>query len=268
MLGSLICGIARSSTTFIIGRAIAGVGGAGITTGALTITNTIAPPQRAPVLVGYVMAFSHLGIVMGPVVGGLFSEYVTWRWCFLVNLPIGIFIVMPAFVVVGIPEQAEKAKPFQVLRTLHKQLDLVGFFLFTPFTVLLLMALQYGASGEYDWSSRVVIGLCCGSGASFLAWAAWTRHIGREAIIPMYILKHRVVWSSILTQTILMTCIYVVTIYLSMYFQAIQDFSPMRSGAYLLAGILTQLLFTTAAAKIRKLIHIPALFSMTTLLTT
>ena len=99
------------------------------------------------------------------------------------------------------------------------------------------MALQYGASGEYDWSSRVVIGLCCGSGASFLAWAAWTRHIGREAIIPMYILKHRVVWSSILTQTILMTCIYVVTIYLSMYFQAIQDFSPMRSGAYLLAGM-------------------------------
>jgi len=42
---------------------------------------------------------------MGPVVGGLFSEYVTWRWCFLINLTIGAFTVLPAFIVVGIPEQ-------------------------------------------------------------------------------------------------------------------------------------------------------------------
>ena len=48
---------------------------------------------------------SHLGIVMGPVIGGLFSEYVTWRWCFLINLTIGAFTVLPAFIVVGIPEQ-------------------------------------------------------------------------------------------------------------------------------------------------------------------
>jgi len=259
MIGSLLCGIARSSPMLIVGRAVAGVGGAGITTGALTITNTIAPPQRAPVLVGYVMAFSHLGIVMGPVVGGLFSEYVTWRWCFLINLPIGAFIVLPAFIFVGIPEQAEKAAPLKVFRTLHKQLDLVGFALFTPFTIQLLLALQYGASGEHPWGSAIVIGLFCGSGVAFILWAVWTRHAGREAIIPMYILQHRVVWSAILTQCILMTAIYVVTIYLSMYFQAIQNFSPMRSGSYLLASILSQLLFTGLAAKLRELMSIPSI---------
>lgn len=237
----------------IVGRAVAGVGGAGITTGALTITNTIARPQRASVLVGYVMAFSHLGIVMGPVIGGLFSEYVTWRWCFFINLPLGGFIVLPALVVVGIPEQVEKAPPLKVLRTLHKQLDLVGFALFTPFTIQLLLALQYGASGEDPWNSSIVIGLFSGSGVAFILWAVWTRFMGREAIIPMYILKPRVVWSSILTQCILMTCVYVVTIYLSMYFQAIHNFSPMRSGAFLLASILSQLLCTGLAARVRKL---------------
>lgn len=250
-IGSLICGAAASSAMFIVGRAVAGLGGAGITTGALTIVATIAPTQRANELVGFVMAFSHLGIVMGPIVGGLFSEYVTWRWCFYINLPIGL-VIIPALYVIRIPEQVEKEPWMYVMKTIHRQLDLVGFAMFMPFTVQLLLALQFGSNGQHAWNSAVIIALFCSSGVFLVAWAIWTSYRGRDAIIPMYILKPRVVWASTVTQCLLMTAVYVVTIYLSMYFQAILGATPMSAGLDLLAGILSQLFFTICSGRLGK----------------
>ncbi|KAM7221841.1 Major facilitator superfamily domain containing protein [Rhypophila decipiens] len=248
MLGSVLCATAISSKMFIIGRAVAGLGGAGITTGALTITSTIASPQRANELVGIVMAFSHLGMVMGPIVGGIFSQYVTWRWCFMINIPLGALII-PVLLLISIPEQVEKAPPLQVFKKLHQQLDLVGFALFTPATVQLLLALQYGASGEHAWNSAVVIGLFCGSGGSLIAWAIWTHIRGKDAIIPMYILKPRVVWAAVLTQCLIMSSIYMTTIFLSIYFQAVLNASPIESGLDLLAGVVSQLFFTIVTGR-------------------
>ncbi|KAM7186797.1 MFS general substrate transporter [Naviculisporaceae sp. PSN 640] len=249
MIGSLLCGAAVSSDMLILGRGIAGLGGAGVTTGALTIIATIAPPQRANEHVSVVMSFSHLGIVMGPIVGGLFSEYVTWRWCFYVNLPVGA-LVLPMLLLVKIPEQMEKESPLAVLKTFHQQVDLVGFALFTPFTIQLLLALQYAGSGEYAWTSPLVITLFCASGVFLIAWAIWSHFIGRSAIIPLYILKPRVVWTSVITQCLLMTAVYVITIFLSMYFQAIKDFPPFKTGLNMLAGVLSQLFLTITASRI------------------
>lgn len=98
-LGSLIAAVAVSSNMFIVGRAVAGCGGAGIYNGALTIISTLSPLSTRPgnslttisqlqttytsltALLGIAMGFSSIGIAVGPIVGGALTEHVTWRWC-------------------------------------------------------------------------------------------------------------------------------------------------------------------------------------------
>lgn len=66
---------------FIVGRAIAGAGSSGISNGALTIISAVLPPRAQAKFMGFNMGLGQLGLALGPIVGGLFTEYVSWRWC-------------------------------------------------------------------------------------------------------------------------------------------------------------------------------------------
>lgn len=79
-VGSLICGVAQNSTTLIVGRAIAGVGAAGISSGVYIIIAFSAPPQRRPAFTGLIGATFALASVVGPLLGGVFTSHVSWRW--------------------------------------------------------------------------------------------------------------------------------------------------------------------------------------------
>ena len=80
-IGSLVCGVAQNSTTLIVGRAIAGVGGAGIASGAYTIIAFSAPPRQRPAFTGILGASYGVASVIGPLLGGVFTDKLTWRWC-------------------------------------------------------------------------------------------------------------------------------------------------------------------------------------------
>lgn len=80
-VGSALCGAAQSSAMFIVGRTIAGIGCSGISTGALTIIAALLPGKAQAQVLGVAQGLGQVGLAIGPIVGGAFTEYVSWRWC-------------------------------------------------------------------------------------------------------------------------------------------------------------------------------------------
>ncbi|EFE44107.1 hypothetical protein TRV_01125 [Trichophyton verrucosum HKI 0517] len=218
-IGSILCGAAISSNMLIVGRAIAGFGASGIINGAITIISSCVPLEKRPM--------NQLGLVAGPLVGGAFTSYTTWRWSFFL-----LFL--------SIPEQTRKPNVFVVLSKLHHHLDLVGFILFAPAILQLLLAFQYGAN-QYPWNSPRVIGLFCGFAANFALWLFWNRYKGDDALLPHSMLRLKPVWTSAFYQAFMISAVYGASFFLPIYFQAINNATPVLSGVYLLPTILPQL---------------------------
>ncbi|KAK8024998.1 Efflux pump [Apiospora arundinis] len=244
-LGSILCGSAVSSPMFIVGRFVAGFGAAGISTGSITIVSCCAPLEKRPALIGLTMGFNLLGLVVGPLVGGAFTSYTTWRWCFYINLPAGGLAAL-AILLLNIPEEEVKPSARSLLPRLHHHLDLIGFVLFAPAVLMLLLGLQFGGQA-YPWKSSQVIGLFCGAGATAIVWFFWNRHRGDDAMMPHSMIRRRDVLCSGIYVALLMSAVFGAVYYLPLYFQAVNGASAMLSAVYLLPMILAQLFVAGAA---------------------
>jgi MFS family permease len=241
-LGSLLCGVANSSDMLIVGRAVAGMGTAGLSNGALTIIAAVVPLQKRPMYLGFMMSTAQIGIILGPLVGGLLTQYATWRWCFYINLPPGAIVAVLLFLI-RIPDLKAKDDGIKatVASTANK-LDLLGFVFFAPSAIQFLLALEWGGS-RYPWNDAKVIGLFCGAAGTFVIFLVLEYRKGDEAMIPFPMLRQRIIACSCLAMLFFGGSMYVLTFYLPIYFQAVRDATPTMSGVYLLPSVLTQILF-------------------------
>ena len=180
--------------------------------------------------------------------------YSTWRWCFYINLPVGGLVAL-LLIVIKIPDQIEKLPALKVLPDLHHHLDLIGFALFAPAVIQLLLAVQYGEN-KFPWNSSTIIGLFCGSGVTFMVWSVWNWRLGDLALIPVSMVIKRPVWTSSLTQAFSMTVIFIATYFLPLYFQTVQNASPLSSGVKLLPSIVSQLIFAILAGAMGSIIFL------------
>lgn len=171
---------------------------------------------------------------------------------FYINLPIGA-IAGALLASLRCPEQMVKA-PFSLalVRRVIPQFDIIGFALFAPAAIQLLLALQFGSGETYAWNSSVIIGLFVGSGVAAILFLYWEWRVGDVAIIPFSMIKNRVVWASSLQFITLFSAIFVGTQYLPIYFQAVKGVGPVLSGVYLLPSILSQILFILVAGSLSK----------------
>lgn len=158
-----------------------------------------------------------------------------------------------AIALLRVPEQTPKAPVTTVLRSVHHHLDLVGFLLFAPAVLQLLLALQYGGN-QYPWNSSRVIGLFCGAGATFIVWYIWNLRKGDDAMLPHSLISRTEVWSSGLYQAFLISAVYGAIYFLPLYFQAINDAKPIQSGVYLLPMILPQLFMAASSGVLSTLL--------------
>ena len=242
-IGSAICGAAPNSTVFIVGRAIAGMGGSGAFSGAIVIIIYTVPLHKRPVYQGMIGSIFGIASVAGPLLGGLFTSKVTWRWCFYINLPIGGVSMVILFFILELPPPKNKGTP---LKQQFLQLDPIGTALFLPGIVCILLALQWGGS-TYNWSNARIIVLIILFAlliTGFILVQLWKKEMGT---VPPRIASQRSVaagmWVTFCTGGSFMTIVYFIPI----WFQAIKDVSAVQSGIMNLPLILSLVVASVSA---------------------
>ena len=242
-LGSLICGIAQNSPMFIVGRAIAGLGSAGIFSGSILLTLHIIPLRKRPLYQSFLGVVMLVSSVVGPVIGGAFTTHLTWRWCFYINLPIGGTTLMLAFWLLPAEnnktEQEIEAGKLSTRQKLER-LDPIGTVCFLPGIVCLLLALQLGGS-TYAWSDVRIIVLWVMFGLLMLAFAGVQVWKQENATLPPRILRYRSVTASTWFAFCISGSMMMMVYFLPVWFQAIEGVSAIESGIRVLPLILALL---------------------------
>ncbi|TGJ87914.1 hypothetical protein E0Z10_g800 [Xylaria hypoxylon] len=231
-IGSALCGAAPNSFAFIFGRAIQGVGSAGIFAGAIVVIVYAVPLHRRPFWQGMAGAVFGVSSILGPLVGGAFTSNanLTWRWCFYINLPFGGVALAIILFLLRIPDREETKIPTKAKLS---QLDAPGTLALLPAVVSILLALEWGGL-TYAWNDRRIIALLTLGiflGIIFILVQAF---MPKTATIPPRIFKQRSILAGFFSTIVLGSQLMIFVYFLPIWFQAIQGVSAVNSGIRLL----------------------------------
>ncbi|KAI1823150.1 major facilitator superfamily domain-containing protein [Xylaria intraflava] len=234
-VGSALCGAAPNSVALIVGRAIQGVGSAGMLGGGSVVIIYAVPLAKRPLVQGLLGAIFGVSSILGPLVGGAFTSNVTWRWCFYINLPLGGVALVTILLLVRIPDRKETKLPTMAKLS---QLDAAGTTALIPAIVSLLLALQWGGL-TYAWNDRRIIALLTLSGVLGIAFILVQAFMPATATVPPRVFKQRSILAAFWMTIVIGAQQTLILYFLPIWLQAIMGVSPVNSGIRLLPTTLS-----------------------------
>jgi len=237
IVGSFFCGLSENMTTLIIFRAVQGIGGGGLAVTATALIGEVIPLRERGKYQGALGAVFGVTTVLGPLLGGLFTDHLSWRWAFYVNVPIAIIVIIMA--ARTIPGKRGSVRP---------QIDYLGVLFVSLGATGLILATSWGGT-EYPWGSATIIGLFAAS-LMALAIFVWVETRAAEPILPMRLFRGRVfTTASILSFVVGFAMMGSIT-FLPTFLQFVSGASATSSGVRLLPLVIGLLLTAVASGTV------------------
>jgi EmrB/QacA subfamily drug resistance transporter len=231
--GSMLCGIAQNIVQLSLFRAIQGIGGGALVPIAFTIMFDLFPPEKRGKMGGFFGAVFGLSSIFGPLLGAYITDYFDWRWVFYINIPIGLLSFF--FVAFFYRESSMHAK---------QKIDWWGVVTLVPAIVCLMFALELGGN-QYEWDSRVIIGLFSAFAVLFLLFL-YVETKAKEPIVSYHMFRKRLFAASNLVGFFSGATYIVATVYIPIFIQGVIGGSATNSGLVLLPMMLA----TTVSAQL------------------
>ncbi|EPE37172.1 MFS general substrate transporter [Glarea lozoyensis ATCC 20868] len=228
--GSAICASAPASNILIFGRALLGVGAAGLLQGALAIISYSVPLEKVPVYQGVVTGAIGISVSVGPVIGGALTH----------NVPAGGLVILIVLLFVPLSRSSDEANKQLPMKEKLRRMDLIGTIVFLGSICCLLLGLVWGGH-TYPWQDSRIIGLFVGSGLLAILFCYWLWMQGEMALIPLRILRKRSIAMGAVTLFAINITLNIYGYYLPLFFQAAQGVGVTESGIRQMALVLPEI---------------------------
>ncbi|MGV4987996.1 DHA2 family efflux MFS transporter permease subunit [Streptomyces sp. NRAIS4] len=237
LVGSALCGMAQNMAELIGFRALQGLGGGGLMVLSMAIVGDIVPPRERGRYQGLFGAVFGATSVLGPLLGGLFTEQLSWRWVFYVNLPVGVVALAVIATALHIPR-----------RTAHHVIDYLGTFLIAAVATCLVLVASLGGT-TWAWGSAQIIGLAVLGVVLGVAFVAVERRAA-EPVLPLKLFGIRTFTLAAVISFIVGFAMFGAMTYLPTFLQVVHGVSPTMSGVHMLPMVFGLLLSSTVSGQI------------------